>query len=218
MPGGLAIPIRVVVADAQPIVLKGLEGVLSAERDFKIVAQCKDGEETLRAVQAHRPDILILDVRIPGKDGLAVLRAVRKDKLPTRVVFLVQALTDEEMFEATRLGVDGVVLKEMDPRLLVQCVRKVHAGQSWIERTSSARALQNLLRREAGARDIAQHLSGREIEIARMAARGLRTKAIAEALHISDGTVKTHLHQVYDKLNVQNRAGLVAYLTEKGIL
>jgi two-component system, NarL family, nitrate/nitrite response regulator NarL len=212
------VPIRVVIADAQPIVLKGLEAVLSAERDFKILAQCKDGQETLRAVQVHRPDILVLDVRMPGNDGLAVLRALRKDKLPTRVVFLVEALTDEELFEATRLGVDGVVLKEMDPRLLVQCVRKVHAGQSWIERTSSARALQNLLRREAGARDIAQQLSGREIEIARMAARGMRIKVIAEALHISDGTVKTHLHQVYEKLNVQNRAGLVAYLTEKGIL
>jgi DNA-binding NarL/FixJ family response regulator len=212
------VPIRVVIADAQPIVLKGLEAVLSAERDFKILAQCKDGQETLRAVQVHRPDILVLDVRMPGNDGLAVLRALRKDKLPTRVVFLVEALTDEELFEATRLGVDGVVLKEMDPRLLVQCVRKVHAGQSWIERTSSARALQNLLRREAGARDIAQQLSGREIEIARMAARGMRIKVIAEALHISDGTVKTHLHQVYDKLNVQNRAGLVAYLTEKGLL
>jgi two-component system, NarL family, nitrate/nitrite response regulator NarL len=211
-------PIRVVVADPQPIVLKGLEAVLSAERDFKIVAQCRDGEETLRTVQAHRPDILVLDVRMPGKDGLAVLRTVRKDKLATRVVFLVEAMTDEELFEATRLGVDGVVLKEMDPRLLVQCVRRVHAGHSWIERTSSARALQNLLRREAGARDIAQHLSGREIEIARMAARGLRTKAIGEALHISDGTVKTHLHQVYEKLNVQNRAGLIAYLTERGIL
>jgi DNA-binding NarL/FixJ family response regulator len=212
------VPIRVVIADAQPIVLKGLEAVLSAEGDFKILAQCKDGQETLRAVQVHRPDILVLDVRMPGNDGLAVLRALRKDKLPTRVVFLVEALTDEELFEATRLGVDGVVLKEMDPRLLVQCVRKVHAGQSWIERTSSARALQNLLRREAGARDIAQQLSGREIEIARLAARGMRIKVIAEALHISDGTVKTHLHQVYDKLNVQNRAGLVAYLTEKGLL
>lgn len=210
--------IRLVLADDHPIVLKGLEALLSGERDFNVVAQCTDGEQTLRAVRAHRPDILLLDVRMPGKDGLAVLRELRKEKLPTRVVLLAAALEDEELLEATRLGVGGLVLKEMAPRLLVQCLRKVHAGEPWIERTSAARAFQNLLRREAGVREVAQLLTGREIEIARMAARGLRTRAIGEALHISEGTVKTHLHQVYEKLHVESRGELTVYFNEKGIL
>ncbi len=211
-------PIRVVVADDHPIVLKGLEAVLSAERDFNVVAQCTDGEQTLRAVRAHRPDILVLDVRMPGKDGLAVVRELRKEKLPTRVVLLVAALEDEELLEATRLGVGGVVLKEMAHRLLVQCLRKVHTGERWIERTSMARAFETLLRREAGGREVAQLLTGREVEIARMAARGLPNRAIGEALHISEGTVKAHMHQVYEKLDVQSRAELMVYFKAKGLL
>ncbi len=211
-------PIRVVVADNHPVVLRGLENLLAAEGDFKVVAQCKNAEETLQAVRAYRPDVLVLDVRMPGKDGLAVVRELKAEKISTRVVLLVAELNDEELLEATRLGVNGVVLKEMDLRLLVQCIRKVHAGEPWIERSSAARVFDKLLRREAGMREMAQLLTPREIEIVRMVGSGLRNRTIADTIHIGEGTVKTHLHNVFEKLRLGSRAELIGYCNEKGIL
>ena len=211
-------PIRVVLADSHPILLNGLEALLSAERDFEVVARCQDGEETLRAVRAHRPDVLVLGLRMLRKDGLQVLRELRGENNPLRVVLLVSTIDDEQVLEVTRLGARGVVLKEMAPSLLVRCLRKVHAGELWIEYASVARAFAKLLRREAGAREISDLLTPRGLQIALMAARGTRNKAIGEALHISEGTVKTHLHIIYKRLGVQSRLELVTYFLDKGVL
>jgi two-component system nitrate/nitrite response regulator NarL len=209
--------IRVVIADDHPIVTQGLEALLVTERDFQVVATALDGEQALSAVRSHKPDILVLDLHMPGKNGLEVLKEIGAAKLPTRVVLLVAQIDDEELLEATRQDVAGVVLKEMAPRLLVQCLRKVHAGERWIERTSAARAFERLLRREANARDLARLLTPREIEIMNMVARGLRNGAIAQDLSVSEGTVKTHLHSVFEKLGVHSRAELIAYCHQKGI-
>jgi len=197
--------------------MQGLEALLGMEPDFQIVARGTDGEQGLRAVRAHRPDILVLDLNMPGKNGLEVLKEIKAAKLPTRVVLLVAQIDDEELLEATRHDVAGVVLKELAPRLLVQCLRKVYAGERWIERTSAARAFEKLLRREANLGDLARRLTPREIEIAKMVARGLRNRAIAEDLSVSEGTVKTHLHSVFEKLGVRSRAELIAYCHQKGI-
>src|SRR5207245_5686890 len=142
-------PIRLVLADDHPIVLNGLESLFHLEPDFQVVARCVNGEETLAAVRQHRPDILILDIHMPRKDGLEVLRELDQDQLPTRVVLLAAALEEHEVLEALRLGARGMVLKELAPQLLVQCVRKVHAGGQWLEKSLSAPSLQTLVRREA---------------------------------------------------------------------
>jgi DNA-binding NarL/FixJ family response regulator len=213
-----SVSIHVVLADDHPALLRGLEAVLSDEGDFEVVAQCRDGEEALRAIRVHRPNILVLDMRMPGKDGLTVLRELRGDKAAPRVVLLVAELGDEDLMEATRLGASAVVLKEMAPRLLVQCLRKVHAGEPWIERTSAARVFEKLIRREAATREIARVLTPREIEIVRVVGKGLRNKAIADALHIGEGTVKTHLHSIFEKLGLQSRAELITYCIDKGLV
>jgi len=210
--------IQVVLADDHPIVLKGLEALLNTEPDFRVLAQCRDGEEALRAVRTHRPDVAVLDVRMPGKDGIAVLKELKNESEVPRVVLLVAELGDEELMEATRLGASAVVLKEMAPRLLIQCLRKVHAGEPWVERTSAARVFEKLLKREASTREIARLLTPREIEMVRMVSKGLRNKAIADALHIGEGTVKTHLHHIFEKLNIQSRAELIRYCHDKGIV
>ena len=209
--------IRIVIADDHPIVLRGLEGLLEAEPDFTVVAQCKDGEEALAAVRTHRPDLLLLELRMPVKDGLEVVRELKAEKSATQAVLLVATLTAEELLEASRLGVRGVLLKELAPPLIVQCLRKVHAGEQWIERRSAAHAFATLLRREAGMREVSDLLTSREIQIVRSVTRGLRNKAVAEALHISEGTVKTHLHTIYEKLQVRSRVQLIVYCQEKGI-
>ena len=211
-------PIRVVLADDHPLMLRAMEDLLRSEGGFRVEAQCPDGEAALEAVRAHRPDILVLDVRMPRRDGISVLHAIKSEQLPTRVVLLAASLDEEQLIEASRLGVSGVVLKEMAPRLLIQCIRKVHAGEQWMERRAHARAFEVLLRREAGAREISKVLTIREIDVLRMTASGLRNRQIAEQLNISEGTVKTHLHSIYEKLNIRSRTELILYCRDKGLI
>ena len=210
--------ISLVLADDHPILLQGLENLFRLEKDIQVLALCGDGEEALRAVREHRPDLLILDIRMPRMDGLAVLRAMKKEKLRTRAVLLTAALDEDDVLEAIRLGVRGVVLKEMAPQLIVQCIRKVHTGGEWLERSSVGRALEKMLRLEAGAQQIARLLTPREIEMVRLVASGLRNKEITGKLCISAGTVKLHLHNVYDKLQVDGRLALTLYAQDKGLV
>lgn len=210
--------IRLVLADEHPIVLDGLGSLFHPESDFQVLARCVNGDQTVAAVRRHRPDVLILDTRLPGKSGLDVLRELHKDGLPTRVVLFVAALDEDEVLDALRLGVRGMVLKELASQLLMQCVRKVHAGEQWLEKQLSSRALDTLLRRETVARGDKRGLTLRELEIVRMAAGGLSTRGIAKQLAVSEGTVKIHLHNVYKKLNVQNRVELVLYAQSKRLV
>jgi two-component system nitrate/nitrite response regulator NarL len=210
-------PIRLVLADDHPIVLDGLEQIFRLEADCEVVARCRDGEETLQAVRLHRPDVLVLDVRMPGKDGIAVLKALREGELATRVVLLTAVLAEEQLVAALRLGVSGVVLKEMAPQLLIEAVRKVHAGGRWFDKGSVQRALDRLLELDAESHEAAgQRLTPRELEVAHMVAQGLRNRAIAEKLFISEGTVKIHLHNIYEKTGADGRLELAVYVQKKG--
>ena len=210
-------PISLILADDHPIVLDGLENLFRLERDFQVVARCKNGIEAMQEVLRHRPEVLVLDIRMPGKDGLEIAREIHKGKLSTRVVLLTAALDEEEFLEAVRLGVMGIVLKEMAPQILIQCIHKVHAGEQWIEPRSARQALEKMLRREAGVRAIAHLLTPREIEMVSMVAQGLRNKEIADKLCISEGTVKVHLHNIYEKLKVDGRLALLRYAQESGL-
>ena len=208
--------IQLVLADASPLILEGLQSLLSRDNDCHVVACCRDAEATLQAVRQHRPDIVILDFRLPGQDGWAVLQELAHASCPGRVVLLTTALDVDEVLQAYRLGVNGVVLKEMADRLLLPCIRKVHAGERWIERRSSSQALATLLRREAGMRDLANTLTRRECELVQGVVCGLRNHEIAEQLTISEGTVKMHLHHIYTKLQVSSRLALCQYAYQHG--
>ena len=211
-------PIRLVVADDHPLILDGVENLFRLEEDFQLLARCKDGIETLNAVRRHKPDVVILDIRMPGKDGLTIAQEMLAEKLPTRVVLLTAELEDDQLLEAVRAGVRGIVLKEMAPQLLVQCVRKVHAGEQWIERRSTAANLEKMLKREAAAREIEALITPREISIVKMVAQDLRNKEIAGKLFIAEGTVKVHLHNICEKLQVKGRLALLRYAREKGLV
>jgi DNA-binding NarL/FixJ family response regulator len=210
--------IRLVVADSHPLVLDGLEFFCSQQKDMLPVARCMDGKEAVQAVRQHRPDILLLDVELPGMDGLAVLRQLRQDKIPTKAVLLTVALDDKQALEALRLGVRGVVLKTMTTNLLAQCIRKVHAGEQWLEKQSAGRAIEKMLLREAGARKLANILTSREIEVMEFVAKGLGNREIAARLTMGEGTVKTHLYNIYKKLGVNNRVDLTLYAQKKGLV
>ena len=151
--------ISLVLVDDHPLVLNGLQQLFAMQPYMNVMACCTDGEQALQAVMHYQPDILILDLKMPRKNGLAVLRKLQKEKLPTKVVLLTAALDDDEVLEAIRLGVRGVVLKEMAPQLLIQCINKVHAGGEWMEKDSVGRALEKMLKRETGIQHITQILT-----------------------------------------------------------
>jgi len=208
---------RLVLADDHRLVLEALALLLGREEDLEVVATCVDGLEALAAVRRHHPDILVLDLRMPKVDGLGVLRELASAGEATQVVVLTAGLDERDLVEAIRLGARGVVLKEMPSRLLLQCLRKVHAGEQWLEMRSVGAALESLMRRERGAAEMRGLLTPRELSILRLLAKGLRNREIGEQLHIGEGTVKTHLHNVYRKLKVDGRLALLRVAREKGL-
>ena len=210
--------VGLVLAESYPILLEGMKHMFRSEPGFSVLACCTDGDEVLRAVQRHRPDVLVLDIRLPGKSVLALLREVASKFAPTRLVLLAESPSEDEVVEGVRHGARGLVLKSMPSRLLVQCVRKVHRGGTWFEEHSVGRTVDRLMRQDAGQRAVAELLTRRELDVLRMAVRGESNKEIADKLAVCEGTVKAHLHHVYEKLNVKGRLELVLYARDKGLL
>jgi DNA-binding NarL/FixJ family response regulator len=210
--------IRVLLADDHPLFLDGLDQLLRLAGDFDVVERASDGEAALLSIQSLKPDVAVLDIRMPGLNGIAVLREIRRRNLPTKVVLLTASLAESDLLEAVRLGVDGVVLKEMAPRLLLQCLHKVHMGGRWVENRAVHDALEAALRREVGLRDVSAELTSREIEMVRMVAEGLRNKEIGRRLDITEGTVKTHLRNIYRKLGLDSRVAVRRYAEGKGLV
>ncbi len=210
--------IRIALADDHPFILDGLDQLFRGEADCEIVARCSNGEEALLAVETYQPDILVLDVRMPKLDGIELLRKMHERQLSTKVVLLTASLEDARLLEAFRLGASGLVLKESAPRLLVQSVRQVAQGeQSW-NGQAIAGALRLVLQREQAVAGLSSTLTAREMEVARMVATGLRNKEIAARLDITEGTVKFHLHGIYEKLQIDGRYALMSYARDHGLV
>jgi two-component system nitrate/nitrite response regulator NarL len=155
---------------------------------------------------------------MPGQDGVDVLRTLAAEQIPCKSVLLTAAVRDEEVVEAVKCGVMGIVLKESPADVLLNCVRTVARGESWIERDTVTRAFRTIVGREPVPEPAEGTLTPREVEMVRMVAQGLRNKAIAERLAISEGTVKVHLHNIYEKLGVDGRLELVLCAQRKGIV
>lgn len=209
---------KIVVADDHPLVLAGLTQLLEGVGGYEVAASCTNGSETIKAVLDHRPDLLVVDLRMPDMNALEVMRALNEQSAGVRTVILTAALHEDEVLEALRLGVRGVVLKDMAPRLLLQCVQKVLEGEQWLEKESVGRALDKIFRREAASVELGTLLTQREMEVVKMAAAGMRNKEIAGKLFITVGTVKLHLHRIYEKLGVDGRVELTILARDKGLL
>jgi DNA-binding NarL/FixJ family response regulator len=204
--------LRIVLADDHPLVLDGLENLFATEEDFEVVARCINGKETLTAARRHDPDILILDLRMQEMGGLDVLRRLNEERLSVRTVVLTAGMREREMLEAVRLGALGVVLKESAPGVLVDCVRAVARGDRYIQPRFLQRQLDS-----SGSAPPEPSLTPRELELVRMVAQGLRNRQIAERLQITEGTVKVHLHNIYDKLGLDGRLALLRYAEDRGL-
>jgi DNA-binding NarL/FixJ family response regulator len=194
-----------------------LKRLFDSEAEFEVVECCASGEEALEAVRRGNVDVLLLDVKMPGMSGIEVLRRLAAEKLQCSTVLLTAAITDADAVEGLRLGARGIVLKESSPDTLLDCIRHVASGEQWIDNETMSRAVQSATRREVAFKDTARVLTAREIEIVRMITHGLRNKAIAERLSISEGTVKIHLHNIYEKLGLDGRLELMLYAQRQGL-
>jgi two-component system, NarL family, nitrate/nitrite response regulator NarL len=210
--------IRIALVDDHPIVLQGLRLLFERQPDFTVVASFTDTASALAGVRSNMPDVLVLDLRMRGESGLDLLRMMAAEQLTCRSVLLTANILDNELVDAMKLGVTGVVLKESPPDALLDCIRQVHKGYEWIDRDMASRALRSVLQRQEQNVRAAEALTPRELEIVRMAAEGLRNRGIAERLSISEGTVKVHLHNIYDKLGVEGRLEMVLYAQQKGLI
>lgn len=207
--------IRLVIADDHRIVLDGLEQVLQLEPDLSIVERCVSGSAAVDAVAAHRPDVMLLDLAMPQMSGLDVMRELQRRDLRTRVVLLTAQIDNPSLNDALKLGAAAVVLKETESRLLIECIRAVHAGLPW---TAPGAVSPGAGPPPSGSIDeLSGRLTTREREIVRMAAGGLRNRDIAERLFITEGTVKLHLHNIYQKLAVNGRPELIRLASRVGL-
>jgi two-component system nitrate/nitrite response regulator NarL len=213
--------IRVIIADGVPLFLDGLEAFCKTQPDLTIVARCEDGEDVVREIHALRPDIVLLDRQLPTVDALTIVRQLQKEKekVSTKVVIFISDDEHDIMIEAVGSGVRGFLHKSIPSRLIGECIRKIHAGGYWLEKETTAAAVEKMVRRESGHRRLLQGgLTPREIEIAKLAALDLRTEDISQKLHISPGTAKLHLHQIYRKLNLSGRIALMLSARENGLV
>src|SRR4029077_7859557 len=204
--------IRVLLADDHAIFRDGLRKLLGADEDMIIVGEAQNGAECIKPLAKLKPDILLLDLRMPDKDGLAVLEEVNFDTIPTRVVVLTAAEDDRDVVRAMRLGARGVVVKQSATDLLVKSIHRVFAGEIWLDNRMMSEVMKALSTASAsGPRRENTLLSDREKEIVHLVAQGFRNKEIGEKLFISEQTVKNHLHNIFDKLGVSDRLELALY-------
>jgi two-component system, NarL family, nitrate/nitrite response regulator NarL len=211
--------IGLVLAGHHPLTLFGLSQVFERESDCSVLATCTGSEAALEAVRRHAPQILVLDVDLPRNGAFTVLRRIQREGLSTRVVLLATTSDDNQVDDAVRrLGARAVVLKDMPPEAFVACVRKVHAGEQWLEGPAVGRPVSKLFKSGTSIQHIARRLTPREVEIARLAVLGTPTRDIAVRLAVKHGTVKIHLHNIYDKLNVGGRLGLMLFARQHGLI
>ncbi len=202
---------NLLIADDHPLVLKGVEGLFDPA-EFRIAAICTDGSAALDQIRAGVCNIAVIDLHMPGRTGLEILRAVRAEALPVKIVLLTATVEDATLVEAIQGEVDGLVLKESAASLLVTCVKSVRDGVSWIDKHAMTRAFNALTPTPHLAR-----LTEREAEVARHVASGLRNKEIAARANITEGTVKMHLHNIYEKIGIGTRTELAIYVRDVGL-
>jgi len=210
--------IRLVLVDDHPIILHGLQRLFEHEADIEVVRTCTKIDEAVDAVRAFAPDVLVLDLKMQDGHGLDVMRALKAEGRGCPTVILTAAMHDDELTDAMALGVAGIVLKESPPASVVDCVRDVHRGERRIDLETLTRAVEHRRPRPHAPGERTPPLTPRETEIVRLVAKGLRNKELAQRLSITEGTVKIHLHNIYDKLGVDGRLELVLSAQQKGLV
>jgi DNA-binding NarL/FixJ family response regulator len=210
--------IRVLIADDQALVRGAFRMMLEAESDIGVVAEAADGREAVEQAKLHKPDVLLMDVRMPGMDGIEATRRVLADGGSPRVLMLTTFDLDEYVYEAMRAGASGFMLKNAPPDQLAAAVRTVAAGEALLSPSITRRLIEAYVERPhagKGTPEQLAELTERELDVLRHIARGLSNAEIAEGLIVSEATVKTHVNRVLTKLGLRDRtqAAVLAYET-----
>ena len=202
-------PIRILVADDHLVYRIGIRNLLGSEPGFDVVGEAADGVQAVELFRTLRPDVLLLDLRMPHKNGIEVVRDIRREHESARVLVVTSYQTEEEVFQVLQAGALGYVLKDVGRETLIEAIRAVHAGTRWIPPA---------IQRQFSDRVLRQELTVREIEVLRLLARGLTNREIANVYSISANTVKNHLNNLMAKLDVADRTEAVSFCLARGIV
>jgi len=201
--------IRVLIVDDHSVVREGLVSLISRKADMTVVGEAANGREGVELWKEHRPDVTLLDLRMPELDGVGVIKEIRGSDEKARFVVLTTFDGDEDIFRAIQAGAKGYLLKDVPRDALMDCIRRVHAGETCV----AVHLAMKLAERVSG-----ETLSEREIDVLKLMALGKSNKEIGSALFISEGTVKSHVKSIFAKLNVISRTEAVANATRRGLI
>ena len=201
--------IRVMTVDDHPLMREGLVAMVRTQGDMTVVAEAGSGPEAIEKFRTHQPDVVLMDLRLPGMSGVTATVEIRKEFPDAKIIMLTTYDGDEDIYQALEAGAQAYILKETVGEELLQLIRDVKAGQRRIPPAVATRLAENLPRAE---------LSARELDVLRLMAKGLRNKEIAAALNIAEPTVKIHVQKIFSKLNVIDRTQAVVTAVSRGII
>lgn len=212
--------VRVVIVDDHALIREGLRKVLSLEPRIKVIGEAANGDDAWKLVQETAVDVVLLDVNMPGKNGIETCRLIKEEKPEVSVIALTIHDQEEYLFEMVRAGVSGYVLKDISPDVLTDTILRVSAGESFIPPSMMNKMLEEYKRVSSNPPGLAagDGLTRREIEVLQMVAEGKSNRAVAEALFISEKTVKNHLTNIFQKLQVRDRTQAVLYAIKHKIV
>jgi len=201
--------IRIMIADDHAVILEGLVAIINRQADMTVIAQASNGQEAVEQWGKQRPDVTLLDLRMPILDGLGVINTIRREDCSARIIMLTTYDTDEDIYRAIKAGAKAYLLKDAGREVLLDCIRKVHAGETCLSAPVAAK--------------LAGRLSGdcptaREMDVLSLLAQGKSNKEIGESLFISEMTVKSHLKSISAKLNVAGRTEVVTEALRRGLV
>ena len=201
--------IRILVADDHLVYRIGIRSMIGSEPGLSVVGEASDGVEAIEAYRRLKPDVLLLDLRMPQKGGVEVVQAIRREFNNARILIVTSYQTEEEIFQVLQAGALGYILKDLGREALIQAITAVHAGKRWM---SSA------IERQFADRGLRQPLTGREMEVLKLLARGLTNREIAQVFSISASTVKNHVNSLLTKLEVADRTEAVTFCLSRGLI
>jgi DNA-binding NarL/FixJ family response regulator len=213
-------PIRLLLVDDHGLFRKGLVSLLQRESEFQVIGEAENGAEAIRKAKQLKPDLVLMDIHMPGTDGIEATRRIREMLPSTRVVILTVSEDDKDLFEGIKCGAHGYLLKKLEPEELYAMLRGVFEGEAPISRTTASKILSEFAvqaRRKAAAQ-IEEELSAREKDVLQCLASGLTNKEIGNKLGIAENTVKNHLKNILAKLHLENRVQAATFAIQKGFV
>lgn len=210
-------PIKVIVVDDHPVVRRGLVSVLNAQPDIQVVGEAEDGAVALDQVRRLRPEVVLMDLQMPGMDGVEAIEKIRDDAPDTRIIILTTFETDNYIFRGVEAGASGYLLKDASSEELIEAIRAVQRGESPVEPRVASKILERLSTGSMASPE-QETLSAREFEVLQLLASGATNKEIAEKLFLTENTTKSHLRHIYDKLGVRGRTQALLEASKRGLI